>query len=128
MHLEQVQNNRNSYSLFVHIVFHGVQCRQEGNGLFAVCDKLLSELNRRFDYMTEESGESFDSSFMTATALDPNLRLFVKGDMIAVVRRHLKKVMKEMVLYNGSLCFSFCVIEFTEIVGLLLRGRHRRSP
>ncbi len=65
--------------------------------MFAVCDVLASELGRRFDYLLNETHESFDSLFLTATALDPNLRLFINGEQKNLVRRHIKKAMRDMV-------------------------------
>ena len=69
-------------------------------GLIEVTNFLLSEMNRRFDYLTVESDPKFDCMFLLATAIDPNLRCFISDTQAEVILRHIEQVMFDLVSYH----------------------------
>ena len=47
--------------------------------------------------MFNEGNEDFEPIYLLATALDPNLRLFLTEEQSRILLRHVDKVSKEMV-------------------------------
>ena len=45
-----------------------------------VCAEMKNNLNAWFDYMMDETMDTFDSIYLLATELQPNYRLFVSGE------------------------------------------------
>lgn len=58
-------------------------------GLKGVCESLLTELNRRFAYIMDESSSDFDATYMIATLLDPELRYLIPEELLPVVTKNI---------------------------------------
>jgi len=59
---------------------------------------MLSELNRRFNYIFDDLDEHFDGSFLLATALDPNLRQYLNQEHLEIIRNSLKDTLLSLVM------------------------------
>lgn len=60
---------------------------------------MLTELNRRFDYIFDDEDQDFDGSFLLATALDPNLRQYLSQEHLEITRNNLKETLLSLVSY-----------------------------
>ena len=78
------------------------------HGFKAVTDHMRNDMDARFGYMMDETDENFDCLHLIATYFDPNLRILITAEQVALIRSHLKQVMinivsNQLVKFNQKL-------------------------
>jgi hypothetical protein len=74
-------------------------------GLREINEALLDEMNRRFEFMLDIRHPNFDPIFLLATALDPNLKIFVSAERQQIIRSRFIGKMDQLVIHFSTLNF-----------------------
>jgi hypothetical protein len=74
-------------------------------GLREISEALLDEMNRRFEFMLDIRHPNFDIIFLLATALDPNLKIFVSAEGQQIIRSRFIGIMDQLVIHFSTLNF-----------------------
>ena len=74
-------------------------------GLREISEALLDEMNRRFEFMLDIRHPNFDIIFVLATALDPNLKIFVSAERQQIIRSRFIGLMDQLVIHFSILIF-----------------------
>ena len=74
-------------------------------GLREISEALLDEMNRRFEFMLDIRHPNFDPIFLLATALDPNLKIFVSVERQQIIRSRFIGIMDQLVIHFSTLNF-----------------------
>jgi hypothetical protein len=72
--------------------------KSESPGLNGVAFAMLTDLTKRFDFMTKEDDPEFDGIYLFASCLDCNYRMFVidEPDVQKVVLNNVVKIAKQL--------------------------------
>jgi hypothetical protein len=75
-----------------------LQRKAETPGLNEVACAMLTDLTKRFDFMTAEDDPEFDGVYLLASCLDCNYRIFVidEPDVQKVVLNNVVKIAKQL--------------------------------
>lgn len=78
-------------------------------GLKGICEFMLEETSRKFDYLFNEANPKFDATFLLATAMGPNLRMFITSEQTSILRRHIVKIMRQLVRKDRIINAPYCL-------------------
>lgn len=75
-----------------------LQKSAESPGLNGIACAMLADLSKGFDFMTEKDDPDFDFTYLLATCLNCNYRIFVieKPDVLKLVLNNIEKIAKQL--------------------------------